>query len=247
MSGMPNNARPFHGNTKNVHHLCLFLWLNVTLQIPNCKKNHYFVISFMVIYPCFCCCQLLIFSLGNKILKIWYGIILPSLHASILYCIIVLFWLQLVFSFAICTDHMFSKLKKLKFTESICLSVIVSYSTSCTVPFLSLLLLHTMHKLFNLPHPWYIFPYVIHFQGGWLKMQCLDFFLSNSQYFCFSEKFSFCTTFALYDCDSVALKFIFSLKLSMMFVSTLCASILLAHTRTCSLITQLMSFIAESS
>ena len=97
--------------------------------------------------------------LGNRVLKVWYGIILPSLPVSILYCITAVFLLQLIFSFAIITDHILSKVKELIFTISICLSVIVPCSISCTVPFLTLLILHTRQKWFSLLHPSHIFPY----------------------------------------------------------------------------------------
>ena len=52
MSGMPSNARPFPGTTKNVYNFSLFLWLIVTLQIPNYR------IGFRKLLQ-FCCHQLL--------------------------------------------------------------------------------------------------------------------------------------------------------------------------------------------
>ena len=59
-------------------------------------------------------------ALGNMVLKIWYGIILLSLPVSIFFSIIVLFWLQLFFSFATITEHILLEANILKVTISTC-------------------------------------------------------------------------------------------------------------------------------
>ena len=57
-------------------------------------------------------------ALGNLILKMWYGILLPWMPISTLYSISVVFWLLLVFNFTNITKNMLLKVKEATFTIS---------------------------------------------------------------------------------------------------------------------------------
>ena len=101
--GIPCNAGPLPGTTKNLHLIHLLLCLILTKHLLSCSKFDWlYVLSMIDLY--IVAFNSAIVDLRNSMLKTWNGIKFPSLPMSILYTIFALFWLILDSSLVNITD-----------------------------------------------------------------------------------------------------------------------------------------------
>ena len=91
ISGMPNNAGPLPGTTKNLHTFCFSLCINVKLQVPS-----HLIVSllddFILVFLLSACDNSFFVDQGNRIFYIQDGKILLLLPVSILYKMFGLLW-----------------------------------------------------------------------------------------------------------------------------------------------------------
>ena len=108
MSGMPSKGCLFLGTTEKLHIFILLLFSVFTVHLPNCVIIVLLYILNLMSF--FIATSFSLVDLGYYLLKMWKGIMLPSLPESVLYDNNNLAWLDDVFKFAVMTEHLLFKL-----------------------------------------------------------------------------------------------------------------------------------------
>ena len=131
-----------------------------TFFVYNCAQFLLYICLIVQLLPCYrfldntfislsTNCSLV--ALGNKILKIWIGIIFPSLSVPVLNGSIALFWFVNVFYLCHYYQLFVNDTNWINIYHFNRISLVASCAIFCTIPLLLLLLLHTALK-------WFVFP-----------------------------------------------------------------------------------------